>query len=414
MNSLITDYLAEVLDEVRDDTAGEVPTYIPALQKADPNWLGVALCTVSGNVYSTGDSSPEFTIQSVSKPFAYALALQEFGIDKVREHVGMEPSGEAFNELSLEEEDKRPLNAMINVGAITINQLLNGTDSTVEDRVEYIRKYFSELAGRDLRIDEDAVEGELEGADRNLSIAHMLRSYGIIHDEAHDAVLSYTQQCSILVTIEDLAVMSATLANGGVNPKTGKKILDADVCRHTMAVMASCGMYDAAGRWLAKVGIPAKSGVSGGLIGALPGQLGIASLSPRLDEVGNSVRGVTVFEHLSDDMGMHLMNTENRAGSHAVRSITREGDCTTVHIQGIVNFVAAEAIVQVLNQHDFTTGRVLLDVSRIVESHPIARRMLKEGLRRLREDGHEIGVIDPEGELRSRVLDDGSRLPLVE
>lgn len=414
MKRIISDYLDQMLDSVREDNSGEVATYIPSLAEVDPNTLGIALCTTTGNVYSGGDDELDFTIQSVSKPFAYALALQLYGIDEVSEIVGVEPSGEAFNEISLEEEGKRPVNPMINAGAIAVNQMINGSDSSVEDRVEIIRDFFSRLAGRELEVDNDSVDGELEGADRNLSIAHMLRSYDVISDDAHDAVLSYTRQCSIRVTVDDLAIMAATLANGGIQPRTGERLLDEDVCRYTLAVMSSAGMYDAAGRWMAKVGIPAKSGVSGALIGMLPGQLGIATISPRLDSTGNSVRGVQIFEELSSDMGLHLMSTENRASSHAVRSVEEVGDNVVVTIQGVVTFSAAEVILRVLDQQDFETSRVVLDVSRVIESHPMGRRMLKEGLRRIRSTGCDIAVIDPDELLRKRLMDDGSQIPLVD
>lgn len=412
MDQLIPDYLADLLDGVRDNNEGELPTYIPILAEADPDWLGVTLCTMDGNLHSAGDDDVEFTIQSVSKPFAYALALQTLGLDAVSEVVGMEPSGEAFNAMSLEEEGNRPDNPMINAGAITVNQIINGTGSTVEDRVEVIREFFSRLAGRELEVDEVAVEGEMAGADRNLSLAHMLRSFGVIVDEAHDAVLSYTRQCSIKVTIKDLAVMAATLANGGVQPVTGERLLDEEVCHQSLAVMASCGMYDAAGRWMARVGIPAKSGVSGAVIGMLPGQLGAATLSPRIDVNGNSARGVKIFEALSKDMGMHLMSTENRAGSQAVRSITHNGEETVVKVQGLVNFTGAESILRVLSEYDFEEGRVVLDVSNLIESNKMGRRMIKEAMRRLRDEGHDIAVIDPDSELKHRLMDDGEQIPL--
>ena len=165
----------------------------------------------------------------------------------------------------------------------------------------------------------------------------MLRSYGIIQDDAHDAVLSYVSQCALSIDVRDLAVMSATLANGGRQPVTGEKILDADVCRLTLAVMSSCGMYDGAGRWMAEVGIPAKSGVAGGLIGTLPGQLGVATLSPRLDEQGNSVRGTAIFQELSSDMGLHLMSTDNRFGVHPVRSVDEDDETAIIRLQGHIN-----------------------------------------------------------------------------
>lgn len=413
MHDIIPDYLADILESVREDYSGEVPDYIPALGDVDPDLLGVGLCTMEGHIHSAGDCLEEFTIQSVSKPFAYALALQELGIEEVGTVVGMEPSGEAFNELSLEKENKRPFNPMINAGAIAVNQLINGSESDVDDRVEVIRQFFSKLAGRELRVNDDSVDGEMESADRNLSIAHMLRNHEVINDAAHDAVLSYTRQCSIVVTVNDLALMAATLANGGLQPVTGEKLLDTGVCRQTMAVMASCGMYDAAGRWMANVGIPAKSGVSGAVIGMLPGQFGIATVSPRLDDSGNSVRGVKTFNRLSTDMGMHLMSTENRSGSHAVRTIHRDGDETIIEVQGIVNFTGAEAILGVLSDYDFESGRVVLDVTDMIESNSMGRRMIKEAMRRIRENGHDIGVIDPDSELKLRILDDGSQIPLV-
>lgn len=414
MHNLISDYLGEILDDVRDHVDGEIPTYITSLTKADPDWLGIAMCTTSGRIYEAGDAEVLFTIQSVSKPFIYALALQECGLERVLDVAGMEPSGEAFNELSLREEDKRPLNPMINAGAIAVNQLINGEDSSVEDRVDVIFDFLSKLAGRELEMDEESAVDELEKADRNLSIAHMLRSHDVIVDAAHDAVDSYTRQCSALVTVRDLAVMSGTLANGGVQPVTGEKLLDPEVCRQTLSVMSSCGMYDAAGRWMARVGIPAKSGVSGGLIGMLPGQLGIATLSPRLDPAGNSVRGVDVFEDLSTDMGLHLMSTEHRTGSHAVRSVDRSGEDTIITLQGVVTFTAAEEILHKLNSLDFVSERVVLDVSRVIDSHSMGRRMLKEQLQRIREAGYDIAVVDPDTELRGRQLSDGSQIPLAE
>lgn len=414
MRTPIPQYLQETIDAVRGQTHGELPAYIPGLGNADPDNLALALCTVSGHVYSAGDDDVEFTIQSISKPFVYAMAVQEWGMDIVLDTVGMEPSGEAFNELSLHSVDNRPVNPMINAGAIAVNQLINGVDSDVDDRVEVIRQKMSDLAGRELVIDEGFADAEIEEADRNLSLAHMLRSYGIIDDMAHDAVDSYTRQCSILVTVRDLAVMAATLANGGVHPVTEEVVFDVDVCQLTLSVMGSAGMYDSAGRWMATVGIPAKSGVSGGLLGTLPGQLGLASLSPNLDPSGNSVRGVKIFEKLSDEMGLHLMSTERSAGVHAIRTISRRGDDSVVTLQGVVNFSAAEAILHTLVERDFTGDRVVLDFSRVVESNEMGRYMLKEGLGILRAQGYEIAVVDPDDEIEDRQMDDGTEVPLID
>lgn len=413
MQPPIPDYLADILDHVRDDDGGQSADYIPELRDADPDRLALALCTTSGHVYSAGDGDVEFTIQSISKPFIYALALQELGAEAVDEVVGLEPSGEAFNELSLDDNDNRPVNPMINAGAIAVNQLINGEDSSVDDRVERIRDLLSRLAGRDLTIDEELCNSEILSADRNLSIAHMLRSHGIIHDEAHDAVLSYTRQCSILVTTRDLAVMSATLATGGVQPVTGERLLTSEVCRRTLAVMSSSGMYDGAGRWMAGVGIPAKSGVAGGLIGTLPGQLGIATFSPRLDSSGNSVRGVKIFERLSREMGLHLMAADHHSVP-GVRSITRDGDSTVIRLQGTINFTAAENILHELGSHKLGGSELLLDVSRVTSFNRMGRRMVKEGLRRLREKGFTCAIYDPEGVVTDLEFSDGTYADTVE
>lgn len=409
----IPEYFAEILDSVRGDRSGEVAQYIPQLKVADPNRLALAMCTVDGHIYSAGDDDTEFTMQSLSKPFAYALALQEHGPDKVFQTVGMEPSGEAFNELSLDGLTNRPVNPMINAGAIVVNQLINGGDPDVDARVEKIRDLFSRLAGRELAIDEQLCQSEMSGADRNLAIAHLLRSHGIIRDDAHSAVLSYTRQCSILVTTRDLAVMSATLASGGVQPLSGEKILHPEVCRLTMAVMSSAGMYDGAGRWMADVGIPAKSGVSGGLIGALPGQLGIATLSPRLDSQGNSYRGVRIFERLSRDMGLHLMSADHHAVP-GVRSITRDGDSTVIRLQGTINFTAAESILHELASHTLGGEKLVLDVSRVTSFNRMGRRMVKEGLRRLRESGFTCAIYDPENVVSNLELADGTYADTVD
>lgn len=412
MKTPIPYYLEEILRKVRYSDAGSVANYIPELAQADPSHLGMALCTTTGHTYWAGDAGVRFTMQSISKPFVYALALQELGLDAVRAVVGMEPSGEAFNELSLHSEDHRPVNPLINAGAIAVTQLINGVESGVDERVERIRSFMSRLAGRDLDMDVSVCNSELDYADRNLSLAHMLRNYDIIKDEAHDAVLTYTRQCSLLVDVRDLAVMAATLANGGRQPVTGEKILDADVCRLTLAVMSSAGMYDGAGRWMAEVGIPAKSGVAGGLLGTLPGQLGIATFSPRLNAEGNSVRGVEAFKLASREMGLHLMSTEERFSAQSVASVESYEDAILVHLQGHINFDAAEAILYELQQRDIDGDRIVLDFTLVTGLNKIGRRMLKEGLRRFRESGLDIAVVDPEERLTNLTMRDGTDVPV--
>lgn len=405
-------YLQEILDDVRYNDGGSVADYIPQLANQDPSTLGAALCTTTGHIYYAGDYDVPFTMQSISKPFVFALALEELGWDVVSEVVGVEPSGEAFNELSLNDEDHRPVNPMINAGAIAVTQLINGTESSVDERTERIVGYMSRLAGRELALDTMACSSEMEYADRNLSLAHMLRNYNIIKDSAPDAVLTYTNQCSILVDVRDLAVMGATLANGGVQPVTRERILSPEVCRLTLAVMSSAGMYDGAGRWMAEVGIPAKSGVAGGLLGALPGQLGIATVSPRLNAEGNSVRGVEAFKLLSERTGLHLMATEERYGIRPIAAVEEFEGADIVRMQGMINFNAAEAILYELEHSNIGSNQVVLDFSMVSGSHRIARRMLKEGLRRFRESGADIAVVDPRGRLEDLTMADGTEVPV--
>ncbi|MEV0107624.1 glutaminase [Nocardia sp. NPDC050799] len=407
MHSPIADYLQEVLDTVRDDTGGEVAGYIPELAAADPEVLGMAVCTVDGRVYTAGDADVEFSIQSISKPFAYAAALADRGFATVRAAVGVEPSGEAFNELSLEAESRRPKNPMINAGAIATHQLLAGPHATVAERFERARSFFSTLANRTLELDERVCASELATADRNLSIAHMLRNYGIIDDDPHEVVEGYTRQCSIKVTVRDLATMGAALVNGGVHPQTGEQVVTSAIARETLAVMAAAGMYDSAGEWFTRVGIPAKSGVAGGLLGALPGQCGIGVVSPRLDRHGNSVRGIKAFHRLSDDMGMHLMESEPH-GSTALRSTTvRDGE-TWFALQGAVQFIGAESVLAAFQNDTTATGTLVLDLSRVDRITDVGRRMLLEGLRRFRLDGREVVLVDPEGRLPNPDLGDGT------
>lgn len=408
MRTPIPDYLNEILDDLRDDDRGAVADYIPGLASADPDRLAVALTTVEGRTYAAGDSDVEFTIQSMSKPFAYAAALTDRGTTFVDGRIDIEPSGEAFNELSLETGTYRPKNAMINAGAITAHSLLVGEGASRDQRVERALAFFSTLAGRQLRIDETIYESELETADRNLSIAHMLHNYGIIEDDAHEAVEGYTAQCSILVTVSDIATMAATLATGGVQPVTGERVIAKPVARQTLSAMAAAGMYDAAGSWFSDVGIPAKSGVAGGLIGALPGQVGLGAFSPRLDEHGNSVRGVELFSRMSKDMGFHLMEVET-TGSRALRDIRTEGDTTTVDLQGTVNFSGAEAILYELDGTAPPSGTVVVDVSRVDAFTDVGRRMVLEAMRRLTLDGLEVGLFDPESKLPDPDMGDGNR-----
>lgn len=390
MDAAIPQYLQRLIDnararEERQDSDGH-----------PDDRIGIALCTSTGHLYASGDTEAEFTIQSVSKPFIFALAVQRRGARKVLEAVELEPSGEAFDEISLGDH-YRPMNPMINAGALAVNQLILGEDAEADDRVEIVRDLLSKLAGRDLKVNLDAAREEFRSADRNLALAHMLRSYGIINDSAESAVWDYTRQCCVSVTARDLAIMAATLANHGVNPITGERVLDARVCRLTMAVLSTTGMYDATGRWMARVGIPAKSGVDGGLIGMLPGQAGVATFSPGLDKHGNPIRGVRLFEALSDDMGLHLMNGRGRSAEDLSRAMYDENGNQLVQLYGAIDFTGAEAALHSLERRDADGGEIVLDLSEATEAQEMCCQMLTTGVDELRAAGYDIRISDPDG-----------------
>lgn len=325
-SSSVENYLARVLEDCGEDTSGHIARDLPAPGSTDPALHALALATSEGAEYSAGDDEHFFTIQSISKPFVYALAIDDVGLDRVQDSVGTEPSGEAFNELSLEGGTGRPLNAMINAGAIVTHELVDysdfgpdgggpeGSGRTEETRRRTARILagLSAFAGRELRVEWELADAEYKEDYRNLAIANMLKSHDVLQDEPQEALRGYADQCSVLVTVRDLARMAATLANNGLHPETGARVVSEQAARQTLSVMATCGMYDGSGRWLAQIGIPAKSGISGGIIGVLPGQVGLASFAPRLSEQGNSVQGVEMFERLSHDLGLHLMASQRR------------------------------------------------------------------------------------------------------
>lgn len=296
--------LDEALEAARSERDGEPSDYLEDVQHHGADGLAAAVCTADGEVAVAGDADARFALQSVSKALTYAVVLEEVGLDATLEHVGVEPSGEAFNHLSLHD-DGRPFNPLINAGAIMAHALVPGDDP--EARVRFLLERYSALAGEELEVDQDVVDAEQERADRNLGLAHLLADGGRLPIPAREAVEGYLAQCSVTVGTEQLAVMGATLAAGGVNPRTGERVLREDVAQQAMSVMLTCGMYNASGQWVAEVGIPAKSGVSGALLGAVPGALGIATWSPRLDERGNSLRGIAVFEDLTRRWDLHVL-----------------------------------------------------------------------------------------------------------
>lgn len=397
MHSPIATYLTETLESVASDTSGELANYIPELAAVDPDKLAASIAMVDGEQYAAGDSDVEFTIQSISKPFVYALALADRGYDDVLAKVGVEPSGEPFNELSLEDGSGKPLNPMINAGAITTHSLVGPPGATQGERMERVISGLSAFAGRRLSVNERVYESELEHAHRNYAIAHMLRGHGILTGDPTVAVQGYTRQCSLMVTVKDLALMAATLANYGVHPVTGEQVVPKGVVRQVLSVMFTCGMYNAAGDWATQVGVPAKSGVGGGIIGAVPGQLGVATFSPRLDGHGNSVRGVELFEQFSDDMGMHVMNVPTVARS-ALRANYQIGSgdesMRLIQLQGRIRFAGVERVIREIVESPMEGSKVALDVTRVYAVDEVAQSMLLELMRRLRNDGYKVYLID--------------------
>lgn len=397
MHSPIPSYLDEVLQSVAADRTGVLANYIPELAEVDPERLGASIAMVDGELYASGDTDSLFTIQSISKPFVYALALADRGFEKVLDKVGVEPSGEPFNEISLEDSSGRPLNPMINAGAITTHSLVGTETMNPAERMERVISGLSAFAGRSLDVDEAVYSSEIEHAHRNLAIAHMLRSHDILTENPTGVVEGYTRQCSLLVTVQDLAMMAATLANYGIQPVTGEQVVPKTVVRQVLSVMFTCGMYNAAGDWATQVGIPAKSGVGGGIIGAVPGQLGLATFSPRLDVHGNSVRGVSLFERFSSDMGMHVMNIPTVARS-AIRANYRIGSgekiTQVIQLQGRIRFAGAERVIREIVDTHYTGTRIALDISRVYSVDEVAQHMLLEIMRRMRHEGYTVYLID--------------------
>jgi glutaminase len=282
----------------------------PELAAEERDRFSICLATIDGEVYQAGEHQLPFALQSISKVFVYGLALEDRGRDYVLQRVGVEPSGDAFNSIVFDERNNRPYNPMINSGALTTTNLVRGK-STAE-KLERILGILRRYAGNEgLAVDEDTFKAEVRTADRNRATAYLMRSDGMLAGDVEEILALYLQQCSVQVTCRDLAVMAATLANGGANPVTGEQALSPRYARDVLSVMHTCGMYDFAGQWAYQVGIPAKSGVSGGILAVVPGKMGIGVFSPGLDPYGNSVRGVRVCEEISERLGLHVFATES-------------------------------------------------------------------------------------------------------
>ncbi|WP_072687714.1 glutaminase A [Rhodococcus marinonascens] len=415
MSTVVDALIANIFDRTAENRDGTLADYIPELAAVAPDSFGICVATVDGHVYEVGDTRLPFTIQSISKPFTYALALADCGADAIATKIDVEPSGEAFNEISLDPHTERPRNPMINAGAITAAALVAGPD--VDSRFERIRRAYSRYAGRALTFNDSVYASESRTGHRNRAIGHMLRSFGIIAGNPDEAVDLYFRQCSIDVTCRDLSLMAATMANNGVNPLTQDTVLDPALVERVLSVMSTCGMYDGAGKWLYEVGLPAKSGVGGGVIAVLPGQIGIAIYSPRLDSHGNSVRGVEACRALSSELELHFLHV-TRAARSAIRARYSVSDAPSrmrrtlaeratlddvgnrgriYELHGDLLFAGAETAVREIGGSEEGLEVVVVDVRRVDEVGGIARRMIETLRADLTERGCAITFVDPVG-----------------
>jgi len=305
----LQDIVQETYEKFKNVDDGQVATYIPELGKANPDHFGICLATVDGKVFCAGDWQQEFTIQSICKPFAFQMALEEHGRERVLKHVGVEPSGDAFNAIELDPQTMRPFNPMINAGAIAVSSLIK--KSSREQGVENFVSTMEKAAGRRLRIDHAVYASESSTGNRNRAIAYLMLNCGIIDTAVDHSLHQYFSQCSLLVNAKDLAMMAATLANIGSNPVTGDAVFDFQYIRDVLTVMFACGLYDYAGEWAYHVGLPAKSGVGGGIIAVVNRQIGLAVYSPKLDAKGNSVRCILACKELAANLGLHAFEFTN-------------------------------------------------------------------------------------------------------
>ncbi|MET0919652.1 MAG: glutaminase A [Acidimicrobiia bacterium] len=401
-------YLEQLHAECRDLRDGEVATYIPQLGMAAPDTFAICVVTVGGYAYEVGDIDQQFTIQSISKPFAYGLALEDHGVDAVSERVGVEPTGDPFNSITVDEKSNRPFNPMVNAGAIVTTSLVRG--AAHDEKLGRLLDAFGKFIGHDIEIDQAVFESERETGDRNRAIAYLMRNFGMLDGDVEQMLDLYFQQCSFLVTCRDLAVAAATLANRGENPITGERALAARYVGNVLSVMQTCGMYDFAGEWTYTVGLPAKSGVSGGLIAVLPGQLGIGVLSPPLDARGNTARGIEVCRRLSHDFALHPHRPAAVAGNvvrrryHAdgvrsarARSVSEEATLAAagthvavIELQGDLFFATAEVLVRAVLDDLDDIEHVLLDGRRVGQVDDPARQLISSLGDALAAAGREV------------------------
>jgi glutaminase len=288
---------------------GVVASYIPALANADPTAFGLAVCSVDGRMAEAGDSGLPFSIQSISKAFVLALVIESIGPEAARAKLGANNTGMPFDSvIAVEWGEDAATNPMGNAGALAATSLVPGAD--LDSRWRFLERGLSQFAGRTLELDRGVFESEMATNGRNRGIATLLASYGRLWGEIDAAVTLYTRQCALSVTTRDLAVMGATIGNGGTNPLTGDRVVGPVAAKKTLAVLAAAGLYERTGDWLYDVGLPGKSGVSGGILTVAPGKGGLGAWSPPLDAAGNSVRAKAATRYLADALGLNLFASQ--------------------------------------------------------------------------------------------------------
>ncbi|QBG49214.1 glutaminase [Verrucomicrobia bacterium S94] len=291
--------------DFKDLNEGRNADYIPILKETPSDLFGIVLAAPDGTLFTAGDTDYTFSIQSISKPFTTALVLNRFGPDELEKKIGFEPTGLPFNsKLALEIHEKRSVNPLVNAGALAAVSMI---EADSEDKRWYlIRQNLSDFAGTELQLLEKVYKSEYDTAWSNRGIANLLYSYSRLYCDPEEALRVYTKQCALGVSCKDLAIMGATLANGGKNPVTGKQVLKKEHVPELLAIMATAGFYDESGEWMAEAGLPAKTGVGGGILAVAPGKFAIAAFSPRLNPAGNSIKAMKAIRQIAGELGLGI------------------------------------------------------------------------------------------------------------
>jgi glutaminase len=309
--AIVTELVTEAHARYKSNSDGENSQVYPALARVSRDLFGICVVGVSGNIHTAGDTDHEFSIMSVSKPFIFALVCQQIGAEQARDKLGANATGMPFNSLAaVERSADGRTNPMVNAGAIATTSLVPG--ATIDAKWQFIRDGLSRFAGRRLSLNEEVYASASQTNYRNQGIARLLQSFGRIYFDPALATDLYTKQCSLNVSAKDLAVMGATLADGGVNPLTKERVVDPAVCHYALAVMTTAGLYETSGDWLYDIGLPGKSGIGGGIVTVSPGKGGLGTFAPPLDNAGNSVKGQLVAKFLSQRLGLDLFVSKPR------------------------------------------------------------------------------------------------------